>query len=244
MKSIAALILCGGQGTRLRSVIADKPKVLAPINGHPFLSYLLDQLDVACFHNVILCTGYKGEMVKETLGSPCRGLNIRYFHEPEPLGSGGALRHAFPMIESEIVLVMNGDSYIDVDFPDFLNWFLEEGHDNAILLTKVGDMSRYGSVKINEGGKILRFDEKQEESGPRWINAGTYLLKASLLQHISSEKLYSLERELFPDLIGKSLYGYFCESKFLDIGTSESYPKVERFLQIPPNDLLMFRVRD
>jgi NDP-sugar pyrophosphorylase family protein len=170
-------------------------------------------------------------MVKAAFGSNYKGLNIRYSHEPEPLGTGGALRYALPLVESEIVLVMNGDSYIDADFPDFLDWYLKEGHDAAILLTKVEDTSRYGSVKIDEDGKVLRFDEKQEESGQGWINAGVYLLKTSLLNLIPSRMLCSLEQEFFPKLVGKGFYGYSFEGEFLDIGTPESYARAEGFFE-------------
>lgn len=231
MKDVDALILCGGQGTRLRSIIADKPKVLAPVNGRPFLSYLLNQLIVAGFHNVILCTGYKGEMVKETFGSNYKGLNIRYSHESEPLGTGGALRYALPMVESEIVLVMNGDSYIDADFPDFLDWYLEKGHDAAILLARVADTSRYGRVKIDDDGEIIRFEEKKEGLGQGWINAGVYLLKTTILDMIPAGKAFSLEQQFFPNLVDKGIYAYSCQSELLDIGTSESYAKAERFFE-------------
>lgn len=231
MKDIDALILCGGQGTRLRSIIADKPKVLAPINGRPFLSYLLDQLVNAGFRDVILCTGYKGEMVRDALGPHYKGLNIRYSRETEPLGTGGALRYALPMIEGSYILAMNGDSYIDADICSFIEWYLKGGYDASILLTNVEDTSRYGRVKIDEDGKIISFDEKQEGSGSGWINAGVYLLKTSLLRHIQTGIPYSLEQEFFPCLPDESLYGYRCKSELLDIGTPDSYARAEGFLK-------------
>jgi len=228
---IIPVVLAGGLGTRLHSVIADKPKVLASVNGRPFLSYLLDQLIAAGFQDVILCTGYKGEMVKEAFGSHYKGLNIRYSQETEPLGTGGALRYALPMIESKVILIMNGDSYIDVNICTFIEWYLKEGHDAAILLTRVPDMNRYGCVKINEEGKVLRFAEKQKGLGPGWINAGVYLLKTFLLNLIPLDRPFSLEQELFPDLIAKDFYGYFGEGCFLDIGTPISHARAEGFFE-------------
>ena len=225
MKDVDALILCGGRGTRLRSVIADKPKVLASVNGLPFLSYLLEQLVNAGFRDVILCTGYKGEMVKEAFGSHYKGLNIRYSHEPEPLGTGGALRYALPMIEGSYILAMNGDSYIDVDICSFIRWYLKGGYDASILLTKVEDTGRYGCVKINEDGKIISFDEKQEGSGSGWINAGMYLFNNKLLETIPEHCFFSLEKEFIPMLVGDKLYGYRCHGDFIDIGTPNSYTK-------------------
>ena len=236
MKYVDALILCGGRGTRLRSVIADMPKVLALVNGRPFLSYLLDQLVNAGFRDVILCTGYKGEMVKEAFGSHYKGLIIHYSHEPEPLGTGGALRYALPMIEGSYILAMNGDSYIDADIYSFIEWYLKSGYEASILLTKIEDTSRYGRVEIDEDGKIVCFDEKQEESGSGWINAGIYLLKTSLLNLIPSGRFFSLEQQFFPNLVDKSLYAYPCQDELLDIGTPESYARAGNFLSYSEDD--------
>ena len=226
---ITPVILAGGLGTRLHSVIADKPKVLAPVNGQPFLSYLLDQLIAAGFQDVILCTGYRGEMVRETFGSHYRRLNIRYSYEPEPLGTGGALRYALPMIDSETILVMNGDSYLDTNLYDFINWYMKRRHETSILLTKMPDTSRYGRIEFDVYGRILRFEEKSEELRGGWISAGTYLLKKSLLEIIRRGVHYSLETEYFPHLVKIGFYGYVCESKFIDIGTPESYEKAHLF---------------
>ena len=226
---ITPVILAGGLGTRLRSIVGDLPKVLASVNGRPFLSYLLDQLITAGFSNIILCTGHKGDMVKDAFGLNYKGLNIRYSHEPEPLGTGGALRYALPMIENEIILVMNGDSFIDVDMCNFIGWYLKGEYDASILLTKVEDTSRYGCVKIGADGKVIRFEEKQGGLEQGWINAGVYLFKSSLLQSIPFGKPYSLERQFLPGLIVKSFYGYLCESNFRDIGTPTSYVKAGGF---------------
>lgn len=226
---ITALILAGGLGTRLSSVVSDRPKVLAPVNGRPFLSYLLDQLGNTGFRDVILCTGYKGEMIRETFGNRYRDLIIRYSGEPEPLGTGGALRYALPMIEKDTVLVMNGDSYIDVDMNAYLEWHFKNEVEAALLLTKVADVSRYGRVEADKNGCIISFEEKGEATGPGWINAGVYILKKRLLERIPPASHFSLEREFFPGLIGKGLIGYLCESELLDIGTPESYARAERF---------------
>ena len=229
---ITPVILAGGLGTRLRPTVGDVPKVLAPVNGRPFLSYLLDQLIAAGFSNVILCTGYKANMVEESFGENYKTLHIRYSQEREALGTGGALRYALPMVKNEIVLVMNGDSYIDADFPDFFDWYSKEEHDAAILLTKVNDTSRYGRVKIGEDGKIVGFYEKEEKPGTGWINVGVYLIRATSLFHLIPFGVgFSLERETIPTLIDESLYGYRCKGKFIDIGTPESYAQSETFFR-------------
>ncbi len=225
MKDFDALILCGGQGSRLRSIIDDKPKVLAPVNGRPFLSYLLDQLITSGFREFVLRSGYKGYMVREAFGNDYKNMSIRYSQEPEPYGTGGALRYALPIIEGSFILVMNGDSYIDANLSDFIRFYFKENHHAVILLAKTEYTSRYGRVEIDEDEKIIRFDEKKEGAGPGWINAGIYFLKTSLLGHIPSGRHYSLEHDFFPCLPDGSLYGYRCKSKLLDIGTPASYAK-------------------
>lgn len=227
--NITALILAGGLGTRLCSVVSDRPKVLAPVNGRPFLSYLLEQLIVAGFRDVILCTGYKAEMIKKAFGNRCKNLAIRYSHEPEPLGTGGALRYALPMIENDTVLAMNGDSYIDEELSAYLEWYFKNEVEAALLLTKTADASRYGSVEVNIKGCIIRFDEKKENAGSGYINSGVYIFKKHLLERIPFARPISLEREFFSGLIGKGLFGYLCESELLDIGTPESYARAEKF---------------
>ena len=227
--NITALILAGGLGTRLSSVVSDRPKVLASVNGRPFLSYLLEQLIAADFRDVILCTGYKAEMIKKAFGNCYKNLTIRYSRESEPLGTGGALRYALPMIEEETVLAMNGDSYIDEDMSAYIEWYFKNKVETALLLTKVADASRYGSVEVNIKGCIICFDEKKENAGSGYINAGVYIFKKHLLESIPSASPFSLEREFFPSLIGKGLFGYLCESELLDIGTPKSYGRAERF---------------
>ena len=231
MDDIESLILCGGKGKRLRSVIADRPKVLSPVNGRPFLSYILEKLIEAGFYEAILCTGYKAELIREAFGSQYKGLKIRYSDETEPLGTGGAVRNALPMIDSEIVLIMNGDSYIDIKLLNFICWFNKNPYDASILLTKVPDTSRYGRIETDITGRILHFGEKLDGLGEGWINAGIYLIKKSLLEMIPKDIPYSLETEFSPYLVNTGFYGYHCERNFIDIGTPESYEKADYFFK-------------
>jgi len=224
-----ALILCGGQGSRLQEVVSDRPKPMADINGRPFLSFLLDQLLASGFREVILCTGYKGEQIEKTFGELYKELVIKYSRESKPLGTGGAIRQALSLVQTEAVMVMNGDSFIDANLSAYLAWYLENKHEASLLLTYVPDTSRYGRVEADANGCIIRFEEKGQGLGPGWINAGVYLLRKSLLECIPSGKFFSLEREFFPDQVNKGLYAYQCHGKFIDIGTPESYASAERF---------------
>lgn len=238
--NITPVVLAGGLGTRLRDSVSDRPKVLAEIRGKPFLTFLLDQLTLAGFKRVILCVGYMADMVQDVLGDAYKSLQITYSKENQPLGTGGALKLALPLITSERIMVMNGDSFIDADLEAFERWALKKAAACAIVLTKVSNTKQYGKVVSVNDGRIESFEEKQKSSGPGWINAGVYLLKRSLVEMIPSRKVYSLEREFFPRLVGKGLFGYRCDAQFIDIGTPESYAKAGDFFRGTLNEDMVY----
>jgi NDP-sugar pyrophosphorylase family protein len=224
-----AAILAGGLGTRLRGVVADRPKVLAEVRGRPFLAFLLDQLRAAGVGRAVLCTGYRGEQVRAAFGDRHGSLDLAYSQEPLPLGTGGALRRALPLLPSDPILVLNGDSFCDADLEGFWNWHLSQRAAASLLLVRVPDTARYGRVQVQEDGRVLRFEEKADAGGPGWINAGIYLLRRSLVLEVPQGCTVSLERELFPAWIGRGLCGHASAGRFLDIGTPESYALAEQF---------------
>ena len=225
-----AAIVAGGLGTRLRSVVADRPKVLAEVGGRPFLAYLLDQLAAAGVRNVVLCTGYMGEKVEAAFGAWYGGLNLRYSQEAQPLGTAGALRLALPLLDSDPVLVMNGDSFCGADLGSFWTWHCDRQAVGSLLLVGMSDTSRYGRVRTESDGRVASFMEKGDTSGPGLINAGIYLLGQDLLRTIPEVGAVSIEKEMFPSWLSQGLYGYCVETRFLDIGTPESYELAGRFL--------------
>ena len=227
---VTTVILAGGLGTRLRSTVPHRQKVMAEIGGRPFLTFLLDQLISAGAFDVVLCTGHRADEVYEELGEAYKSLKLRYSRESEPLGTAGALRLALPKIKSQTVMIMNGDSYIDTDIKAFLEWYSKINPAIALIMTKILNTSRYGILVPDDNGCILRFEEKGESELSGWINAGIYLLDKCLLEGIPAGTPRSLERDIFPDFIGKGLYGYRCEGDFLDIGTPESFALAEAFL--------------
>jgi D-glycero-alpha-D-manno-heptose 1-phosphate guanylyltransferase len=229
LSQATAVILVGGLGTRLRTVIADRPKVLAEIRGRPFLAYLLDQVAAAGVHDVVLCTGYLGAQIQSCFGGSYKGMRLAYSQEPSPLGTAGALRLTMPLLRSDPVLVMNGDSYCKVDFQPFVTWHFERRANATLLLTEVPDTRRYGRVEVAADGQIQRFEEKGGQRRPGWINAGVYVLSQQILLTIPEHRAVSLERDIFPAQIGRGLYGYQSAGEFLDIGTPESYAEAERF---------------
>ncbi len=229
LQHLTALILAGGLGTRLRAVLSDRPKPLAEVNGRPFLTYLLDTLVQAGLTQAILCTGYRGEQMETALGNHYQTLHLSYSRETTPLGTAGALRLALPLIQTEAVLVLNGDSYCQCDLEAFWAWSQSRQTQLSLVLTQVEDSSRYGRVTVDKTGAITQFAEKQlEATGPGWINAGIYLLSRQVIEEIPPDKTVSLEREVFPRWIGRGLYGYQGGGQFVDIGTPESYQSASR----------------
>lgn len=230
-ESVTAMILAGGLGTCLRSSVGGLPKVLAPVNDRPFLSYLLDQLLQAGFSRVILCTGYGADQIEKAFGEVYENVTIEYSREPRPLGTGGALRYASPRIGTSEILVMNGDSFINADLIRFMAWYFEKGLDAALLLKYLSNTSQYGRIEIDNDGRVRCFKEKAAKNGPGLINAGVYVLKRSLLELIPSGSFFSLERGFLTPLVGGRLYGYRSEGDFIDIGTPKSYASANDFFR-------------
>lgn len=229
LTDVTAAILAGGLGTRLRAVIAHQPKVLAEVHGRPFVTYLLDQIAAAGIRRVVLCTGYRGEQVRAMLGDSCGSLRLVYSQEVSPLGTAGALRLALPLFESNAVLVMNGDSLCEVNFHELWAEHRARGAKATLVLVQMPDTARYGRVHVEANDRIVRFEEKREQGGPGWINAGMYLFSRPLLDTIPAKRAVSLEREVFPSWIGRGMYGFPSHGRFLDIGTPESYAAAEQF---------------
>ncbi len=229
LSDITVAILAGGLGKRLRSKVFDRPKLLAEVGNTPFLQKLLDQLDSAGFKNIMLCIGYLGNQIKEKFCNHYRNLDLLYSQEHIPLGTGGALRLTLPLLESENVLVMNGDSFCDVDFEKFWQFHVSKNSKASLVVTSVSDASRFGQVKLRGDHRIIGFEEKNEQKKAGLINAGIYLIDKNLIKEIPQKKLVSIEKDVFPNWIGKAFYGYRCNHNFIDIGTPESYAQAEQF---------------
>jgi len=227
--ALTAAILVGGLGSRLRPVVSGLPKALANVGERPFLTYLFDQLVAAGAKDVVLCTGYLGDQIRMIFGKSYDTLRLNYSQESTPRGTAGALRLALPLFNSNPVLVMNGDSYCDANIREFWFWH-DRRHSNAtMLLTKIIDTERFGQVKVDTDGKITDFKEKGSGQGSGWINAGIYLLNRDLLEEIPANRAVSLESEIFPTWVGRDLYGFQSEARFMDIGTPEAYASAQSF---------------
>ncbi|HEY7427408.1 MAG TPA: nucleotidyltransferase family protein, partial [Gemmataceae bacterium] len=224
LEDVTAAVLAGGLGTRLRSRIADRPKVLAPVHGRPYLAYLLEQLAEAGVRHAVLLTGYRANQVRSTFGATYAGLSLTYSCEPSPLGTAGALRRALPYLPSPTILLLNGDSYCAASLLDFREFHRRRSAALSLVLTPVDDCSRFGRVRVGTDGRILRFEEKSQQGSTGWVNAGIYFINRSLIEDIPTNKPASLERDMFPMwTFARRCFGFPCQGRFLDIGTPESY---------------------
>jgi NDP-sugar pyrophosphorylase family protein len=229
LTNFGTIILAGGIGSRLQSVVSDRPKCLATINRRPFLSYLLDQLARVEVNTVILSTGYLAEQVEDTFGMRYGPISLHYSREETPLGTGGGVRRALAYCPQEYVLVINGDSFFDFNWRDFLAWFDPEQMRVAMVLAWLEDCRRYGQVAVDADGQVLHFQEKSEDAPLGWINAGIYIINRQLLAEFEAPEAFSLEHDFFPAQLGQGFYGKGYQGKFIDIGTPESYATAEEF---------------
>jgi mannose-1-phosphate guanylyltransferase len=221
---VHAVILAGGLGTRLRRLVRDLPKPMVDIAGRPFLEYLLLQLRAEGFDRAVLCTGHMGGIVRDYFGTGERlGLSIGYSEEPEPLGTGGALRLAEPLLQGDRWLVLNGDSFLDTSFRQLVEVHASSGALATLALVEVDDPQRYGSVSLGSGTEIGAFVEKGAAGGPALINGGVYVLERQVLELIPPGRQVSLEREVFPRLVGRGLHGVQVAGTFIDIGVPDDY---------------------
>ena len=224
-----AILLCGGMGTRLRSVVSDRPKPMADICGKPFLQYLLEMLRDKGITEVIFALGYMGEMIEEYFqDGSAFGLKIAYSYEEEPLGTGGAIRNALPKILEEEVLVLNADTYFPMDYQGLYRFHQENDGDFSLATRAVPDISRYGAVRRDAAGRILAWNEKLGDDGQKSlageINGGIYVMKKSLIAEIPEGK-QSLEQDCIPKWLseGKRIFGLPFEGYFMDIGIPKDY---------------------
>ena len=223
-----AILLCGGMGTRLRSVVSDRPKPMADICGKPFLQYLLEMLREKGITEVIFALGYMGEMIEEYFqDGSAFGLKIAYSYEEDPLGTGGAIRNALPKIMEEEVLVLNADTYFPMDYQGLYRFHQENDGDFSLATRAVPDISRYGAVRRDAAGRILVWNEKLGDGGQPLageINGGIYVMKKSLIAEIPEGK-QSLEQDCIPKWLseGKRIFGLPFEGYFMDIGIPKDY---------------------
>lgn len=220
-----ALILAGGEGTRLRPLTATVPKPVVPLVDRPFIAFMLDWLRGHGVDDVVISCGFLASGVRNVLGDGSRwGVRLRYVEEPRPLGTGGAIKFAEPLLD-ERVLVLNGDVLTDIDLTAQLAQHERSGARITLSLIGVDDPSAYGLVRCDEDGGVREFVEKPspDQIDTNLVNAGAYVLEREVLAGVPEGRAVSLEREVFPTLLRSGLYGYEASGYWLDIGTPDRY---------------------
>ena len=234
LKEIDVVILCGGLGKRLRPVVFNQPKVLAKIGERTFLDILIDNLLLYGFKNIILSVGYLKEQIRNHF-DPDKNYDytLTFSEEEEPLGTGGALKKAKPLIRSNPFMVMNGDSICKVNFRSFFDFHIEKRALLSIVLVRSNTAEDYGSVTLDGSGRITNFNEKVagESRSENIINAGVYLMEKDIFSYMANQNRFSLEYDLFPKIVNNRCYGFLTESGFIDIGTPERYKKAINLLK-------------
>ena len=220
-----ALILAGGEGTRLRPLTATVPKPVVPLVDRPFIAFMLDWLRGHGVDDVVISCGFLASGVRNVLGDGSRwGVRLRYVEEPRPLGTGGAIKFAASLLD-ERVLVLNGDVLTDLDLTAQLAQHERTGARLTLALVSVEDPSAYGLVRLDDDGSVCGFLEKPspDQIDTDLVNAGAYVLEREVLDGIPEGRTVSIERELFPTLVDNGLYGFRSDGYWLDIGTPDRY---------------------
>jgi D-glycero-alpha-D-manno-heptose 1-phosphate guanylyltransferase len=221
-----AIVLAGGLGTRLRGVVPDLPKPMAPVAGRPFLEWILDRLVDARFNAAVLAVGYRHEAIRDHFGDRYRGLTLRYSVENCPLGTGGAIRLASARASEDPLFVLNGDTYLEVDFRAMLAAHVAAGASMTLAVHRVADVARYGALDVRDG-RVCGFVEKGT-AGVGLINAGTYLLSRRVLERLPADRAFSFEQDLLvPEVQAIRPLAFIAEGLFIDIGVPTDFARAQ-----------------
>lgn len=228
-RDMEVVILAGGMGTRLSQVVKDIPKPMAPVNGKPFLFFVLDWLIGYPVEKIILSLGFKPEIIRSYFGGSFSGIPLEYVVEDKPLGTGGAVKYAVRFTGSDNILVINGDTYFPIDLKKFLDFHIENDNLFSVALKRMTDFDRYGSVEY-KGDKIVSFREK-EFCSEGLISGGIYLINRDYLESKKLPEIFSLENDLMEKEAGAGiLKAQIFEDVFIHIGIPEDYQRAPELL--------------
>lgn len=228
MDDTPVVILAGGMGTRLQSVLPSKPKSLASVGGRPFLELLLLQLRQQGLRRILICTGHMAAQIEKEFGDG-GGLeiSITYSREPHPLGTAGAIKLAQHYLQHMAnFLVMNGDSIQEMDFRHLLDFHRNHSGLVSMVVRQVPNADRYGTVHLDPGGRVRRILEKTGKASPGLVNSGVYVFRQAILDMIA-DGASSLEMDVFPRLLDQGVYAVEQRGEFIDIGTPEDYARAQ-----------------
>ncbi len=223
-----AIILAGGFGTRLKSVVKEVPKSMALINGKPFLEYQLNYLHKFGINRIVFSVGYKNEIIRSYFKSQFKSISITYALESEPLGTGGGILNAFNEIDGEEAFILNGDTMFNVKLSEFYLFHKNRDSKISLSLRFLDDVSRFGTVETDSDNRIIGFYEKSFIKTSGYINGGTYVINKNFYQNLKLGEKFSIERDCFEKIYKtEKLFGFKCEEYFLDIGIPDDFNKAQ-----------------
>ncbi len=228
-----AVILAGGLGTRLRAVVPDLPKPMAPVNGKPFLEYQMGYWIAQGIERIVLSIGYKKETISKHFGQRFLGAELVYAEEERLLGTGGALLHAATYLDTDAnFLALNGDTYFEVSLAELDSVHGVADADMTLALRQLDVNDRYSGVRLGANSEIVEFQRRDEPVREPLVNGGVYLVNRRVLRELSPQRPLSLEDDVLPDLLqrGKRIFGHVVSGSFLDIGLPEDYRRAETVL--------------
>jgi NDP-sugar pyrophosphorylase family protein len=223
-----AVLLVGGKGTRLRPIVSAVPKPMATVGDKPFVELLVRQLSCQGIRHLVMCTGYLSHEIESEFGDgQTRQVAIEYSKEANPLGTAGAIKFAEPFLRGVTdFLVMNGDSFMEIDFLELLRFHRESGGLASMAVLRMQNEKRYGTVQMDAGGRVSGFAEKIGSESGGFVNAGVYVFNREIFEHIP-EGPTSLEKDIFPKLLVNGVYALEQRGVFIDIGTPEDYARAQ-----------------
>lgn len=215
------VVLCGGLGTRLRPAVSDRPKALAMIDDRPFLDFILDHFVGHGIARIILCTGYLGDCIDERYAGFRHPYELVISREPSPMGTAGAVKQAEGLIRSDPFMVVNGDSLIDVDLNELLEFHAVKQGWATIALASADARHDVGFVTLDSHGQVSAFSEKRPGAASPYHNAGLYVFRRAVLTEITERRPLSIELDVLPVLLSRGVFGFVSDAPLYDIGTPE-----------------------
>jgi NDP-sugar pyrophosphorylase family protein len=232
LEDTPALLLVGGLGTRLQSVLPSTPKPLARVGNMPFLELLVLQLRSQGIRRIVMCTGHLARQIEQEFGDGKKwGVAIDYSQESQPLRTAGAVKLAEGYLKhASDFLVMNGDSFLELDLREFIRFHRGHGGLASMAVRKVPDAARYGTVHIDANHRVVGFSEKTGAAVPGIINGGVYVFNRAVLEQVPQGPA-SFERDVFPRVLEQGVYALEQHGLFIDIGTPEDYARAQTLCQ-------------
>lgn len=245
LSGLKAVLLVGGLGTRLRSAVSSAPKALASVGKGAFLELLVAQLRSQGIRRLVMCTGYLAEQIEDQFGDGrAWDVAVEYSKEEQPLGTAGAVKRAEQYLQDiPDFLVMNGDSFFDVEFHNLMDFHRRHNAIATMAVLRMEDTARYGTVHVDASSRVSSFQEKTGIDVPGLVNGGVYIFKHAVLKSIPDQPS-SLERDVFPRLVNHGLYAREQRGMFIDIGTPGDYARAQQLSDSLREAASRGRVRD